>query len=453
MTKFITKYWQPLLILTLTFHLVLLVKLKFTAWPEMVLWPYLLLQGLLPYKDIAMAHSPLLVLKLAVVYKIFGVGILQLKVFTWLVIILTDVLVFAISNKLWKKKVALFSVITYVVLQLFYDGNGLWFDLLLAPLAIATFYVTITKKYFFTGILFALMFLTKQTAIWFLFPIAISVSKGKLPVIKEAVTKFVLGNAVVFTIFLLLLITFGLLPDFYNWAVSFGLFILPRSVGQIQLPDIKNLIVSLFPFSLFIPLLLVKRMKIKNLAMWTMAGILGAYPRFEYFHFQPGIAFLAFGTSIFFVTFNKKDILSKILIPVYVVCCFYLSFSFVVRNYNEGVRFYEANVQEVAQYVREHTVPGDKIFVLNWWDNIYALTNTLPATDPWVPQLFWYQELPGIQDAEVENMAKSKPKLIVFQDYSDTGLASYKPKILYNFITANYKFVQKIDGVNILIPN
>lgn len=450
MQKYVSKYWKILLFFVLFLHLSLLLKLKFTAWPEMLLWPYLMLNGFIPYKDVAIAHTPLLIFKLAIFYKIFGVGILQLKIFTWLLVLVTDVLVYIISNKIWKRKVAFFSLFAFMILQIFYDGNGLWFDLLLAPLALSTFYLSINKKYFLSGLLFSLMFLTKQTAVWFLIPIGLKMFSEQSTF--NNLKKFLFGALVVVIPFLLILLILGILPNFYNWSINFGVFVLPRSVGQIQLPDLKNLMVSVFPFSIFIPLLLIKKMKIKNLALWTLAGIMGSYPRFEYFHFQPGIAFLSFGTAIFFVTYNKKDILSKILIPVYILGCFYLFFSFVIRNYNEGVRFYESNVSDVSKYVINNTVSGDKIFVVNWWDNIYPLTNTLSATDPWVPQLSWYQEQPGIQDKEVQDLIRSKPKLILFQNYTETGLSAYKPQKVYDFIMNNYKFKEKIDGIDVLIP-
>ena len=72
-------YWKLILAGILVVHLFLLIYLKFTAWPEMTLWPYLITKGWLPYQDIAIAHTPLMIGLLAIVYKIFGVGILQLK--------------------------------------------------------------------------------------------------------------------------------------------------------------------------------------------------------------------------------------------------------------------------------------------------------------------------------------------------------------------------------------
>ena len=83
------KNWQKITIIILGIlgiHLFLLTQFKFTAWPEMLLWPYLSIHNLLPYRDIAVAHTPLLIAALSITYKIFGVGILQLKIFTWILI-------------------------------------------------------------------------------------------------------------------------------------------------------------------------------------------------------------------------------------------------------------------------------------------------------------------------------------------------------------------------------
>ena len=122
-----------------------------------------------------------------------------------------------------------------------------------------------------------------------------------------------------------------------------------------------------------------------------------------------------------------------------------------MRNFNEGTRFYEQDVQDVVSYIKSNTNMQDRIFVMNWWDNIYALSDRLPATDPWVPQLSWYMELPGIQDKMVENLMESKPKMIIINPYSEVGLSAYVPQKVYDYVTANYKLQEKVDGLDILI--
>jgi len=424
-------------------------NLKYTAWPEMLLWPYMMIQGLLPYKDIAIAHTPHLVIDLAIFFKIFGVGVLQLKIYTWLLIIFTDLVVYWVSNKLWNRKVAIVSTFSFVILQIFFDGNGLWFDSLLAPFSVLLFYLVSKKNYLWTGIVWAVMFLTKQTAVWFLLPIAWQVAKNEERKMKNLI-KYVYGVSIVLGSFLLLLFTFNLLPSFYTWAVNFGIFILPGAQGQIQLPDLKNLIVAGFPFVVFVPFLLNKKNRNLNLLAWVIAGVMGTYPRFEYFHFQPAIPFLAIIIAIV-VTGVKQNKLIKAFLIFYTLGSVYLFANYFMRNWREGTRFLEADVVDVVSYVRNNTHENEKIFVLNWWDNIYPLTGTLPATDPWVPQLPWYQDLPGVQEKEVENLRATKPKLILFKEYEQVGLAAYKPQKVLDFINSNYTLKEEIDNIGIFV--
>lgn len=454
------KSWQKITILflgILGIHLFLLTQFKFTAWPEMLLWPYLSIHNLLPYRDIAIVHTPLLIGILAAVYKIFGVGILQLKIFTWILILGIDCFLFLIAKKLWNYKVALITVSSFVLWQLFFDGNGLWFDLFMTASVLASFYFVEKKRYFWVGIFWALAFISKQTAIYFLLPIGISIISNILrrplkgdP--RKVIMDFIFGVFIIFGMTLLLLFAFHLLPSFYNWAIKFGIFILPKAEGQVQLPDLKGLMMAVLPFTIFIPLIWKTGKKNINLLLWTIVGGLGAYPRFEYFHFQPAIPFLAIATGLMFTNLSKKNILLKIFIPIYIFGSLILFAGYFLRNWREDTRFFEQNVQDVVSFVKYDTKQGDRVFVMNWWENIYALTDTIPATDPLVPQLSWYQTLPGIQDRELTNLKNSKPKLILLQDYADSGLAAYIPQKVYNYVMANYRLKQKVDGIEVLIP-
>ncbi len=443
-------------------HLVLLIVLKFTAWPEMTLWPYLITKGWLPYRDIAVAHTPLMLFDLSLFYKVFGTGILQLKIFTWILILFTDGLVFGVVRKIWNQKSAFLATIFFAVWMLFFDGNGLWFDLYMGLLAFCSFYFVTCKNWLWTGIFWALAFISKQTAVWLLIPILFEmiinlqrhylnkkVMHYRLAVKK--ILKFAAGIFVIAVPFVVILEVLKIFPDFWNWAVKFGVFILPKAQGQIQLPDLKALCVAVFPFLIFIPLILKTGKKNINLLVWAIAGALGAYPRFEYFHFQPAIPYLAIATALGIESFkDKRNLFIKIFIPIYILGNLYILGSFFIRNFNEGTRFYEKDVVEVADYVKYNTSSGDPIFVMNWWDNIYALTNTLPSTDPWIPQLSWYMEIPGIQEKMIADLQENPPKLIVFKPYTNFGLSSYIPEKIYNYVMANYTTGQKVDGVVIL---
>jgi hypothetical protein len=425
-------------------------NLKFTAWPEMTLWPYLILHGLLPYKDIAIAHTPLLLVKLSVFYKLFGVGIIQLKIFTWLSILFLDLLTFWIAKKLWNVKTALIALSSFVIWQLFFDGNGLWFDIFMGLIILISYFFIQKKKYFWAGFFWMLAFISKQTAAFFIIPIGLSLIQDYNLKINNY--KNFIGGAVVVTIlFILIIWAFGILPSFVNWAINFGIFVLPKASGQVQLPDLKALIVTIFPFLIFIPIIWKDFKKNINLLIWSIAGGLGAYPRFEYFHIQPAIPFLALAIGIFFSEKLWKIKLIKVFLVFYILGSLYLFGGFFMRNWGEGTRFYEQDVQDVVAYVDSNTKPTDKIFVMNWWDSVYSLSNRLPAVDPWIPQLSWYTEIPGIQDKMIVDLKSVKPKLIILYPYSDSGLSAYIPQKIYDYVIQNYKLKEKVDDVDILI--
>lgn len=428
-------------------------NLKFTAWPEMLVWPYLITRGWLPYLNMAIVHTPILNIVLALFYKIGGVEINQLKYFTWIIIVLSDLILYLIANKIWGKKTAIFSVISFAIWQIFFDGNGLWFEILIIPQVMILFYSLYRKKYLLSGIIWSLMIFTKQTSIWFAIPIVYEIWKnGSKKQQTSNIKNIIFGALVTGVIALVGLYLWGVLPAFWSWAIKFGVFVLPRSNGQIQLPGIKNILVSVYPFLIFFVLISIDVRKNINLLFWIVAGCLGAYPRFEYFHFQPGVPFLGIVSGLIYANFSKMSKYQKYVVVVYLFGALYLFSGFFMRNYREGVRFYDQSVINIERYVKEKTSPDDKIFVMNWWDSIYALTDTFPATNPLIPQLSWYQELPGIQDNEIRDLKAYVPKLILLQPYSETGLSSYIPQKLYDYVLANYKIKDKIDGIEIYVP-
>jgi hypothetical protein len=435
-------------------HLTILFYTKFTAWPEMLAWPDLMVRGWLPYKDIAIAHTPFLVTVTAFIYYLFGVGVIQLKILTWTLILTTDIFLFYISTKLWNRRVAIFTLLTYIFLQSVFDGNGLWFDSVLTLESLVIFYLVFKKKYLLTGAAWGIAFFTKQTALWLALAIFLSVIYSDSKKRVESVINLASGAFIVFLLTIGALYLTGVLPQFIKWALWFGMLILPSSPGQMHFPTIKNISVIMFLFSPFLLMFIDKKIR-KNsyLLFWGVCGALGMYPRFEYFHLQPAIPYIAMFAGIAYSHLsNKKKFLSMGML-LYTIGILYIFTGFFLRNINEGVRFYEQNVKNVTAYVKSKILPGEAIFIMNWWDNVYALTSTVPAANPLVPQLEWYQEIQGTQDEEIADLIASKPKLILLQPYSSIGLDSYIPKKLYEYVLLNYTTQDVVDGIEILVPN
>lgn len=440
----------------LIFHLVFLLNLKFTAWPEMLTWPYLIVSGWLPYKDIAIAHTPLMLADLFIFFKVFGVGIMQLKIFTWILILGLDVLVFWIARKFWGVRVAFLSLFTYVLLQVVYEGNGLWFDLYMTLLALLSFYFLQSKKYLLAGIFWALAFLSKQTAFWFLIPIGATILidnnvQRSLKATPLKVGRFALGALGPALSFIGILYFFGILPDFYKWAIEFGIGVLPRAIGQIQLPTARQLLVYLSPFLLLLPLLFKIDKKNIPLILFAVFGMMGVLPRWELFHFQPGLPFLAIAGGIGSGTFLKNK-LRKFVFFIPLIFVMILFAKTLVNDWGKETRFYENGVKRVSEYVRANTQIGDRILVLNWWDSIYVFSNTISSTRPWVPQLEWYMEQEGVQDVVLKSLRLNPPELVVLNPYSDSGLAAYKPQKVLEWVIRNYKISENVSGLEVWLP-
>jgi len=415
-------------------------NLSFTAWPEMLTWPYLLLKGFLPYRDIAIAHNPLMLFDLTIFYKIFGVGIWQLKVFTWLLILFTGLVLFGVTKKLWNRKVATVALFFYFPLVFLYDGNGLWFDLALAPPGLVIFYLLRKKDYFWAGVFWALAFLTKQTAFWFLVPISLVVYKKPKAFIK--------GVLLIFAVFLVILYFLGIGQDFYFWALQFGIGILPRSAGQLSAPSLRQFLLAFLPF---LPLVFLGR-KNWQILVWALFGLMGAFPRWELFHFQPALPFLAIGLGLLFADFRKFRKPLQMVFVLYLLGLSFLVFKACKYKWQVPDRFVEREVLEVADYISNNTSENETIYVLNAWDSLYALADRLPATRPLVPHLAWYMEMPGIQEEIVSDLESERPALIIQGEYEDVGLGAYKPALIADFMRQNYQVKDRIGKYLILVP-
>lgn len=431
-------------------------KIQFTAWPEMNLWPYLILKGWVPYKDFAIVHTPFLILLLSFFNKIFGVGISQLKYFTWSFIVFSNLTLFFVVKKLFNEKKALLALFIYIPLLIFFQGNGLWFDLVLAPLGLLIYFFLTKKKYLFAGIFFFLAVFTKQTAIWFSIPILFQIFSSHEFSIKKSwqgMDYFLLGFLSPTLITLLIFWLFKFLPDFTFWAIKFGMFYLPKATGQIHFPALRELAVSFIPF-LFLVLYVYMFKKKTNwpLIVWAVFGILGAYPRWEWFHYQPALSFVAIIASLVFFESNKK--IEKIIWSLLFIAVIFLSGRHIYRNWGLETRFYDSLTKKVVSEVKEKVKPNEKIQVINYWDNIYPLTDTLPSFKPWTPYLTWYLKYPSIENKYVYEMGINKPNVIVQGKFVENSPNSYEILELHNFIENFYEPIKTIDGqVDILLLN
>ena len=302
----------------LLFHLFLLFNLRFTAWPEMVSYPYLLNNGFKLYTDFVHPYPPVLTLFLAGLYKIFGYKLIVLKTFTWLLILSNDVLIFLIVKKLTKYNLgAILTLASYVLLQSFLEGNQLWFDLAIVPSLLFGTLLLIKKKYFWAGLGFALAALIKQTVgiylvITFLYLIF---TKEKL----KNVYSFAVGPIALGALLVLYLISANSFSDFLNWTLVYPFTYWTKFPGYVQMSLNKTQILILA--SLLLPLILIasKAKKYTLMFLFFAASLVLVYPRFSFFHFQLALAFLAILYGIILAETKQVTYRFLLIIPLVVV--------------------------------------------------------------------------------------------------------------------------------------
>ncbi len=373
----------------------------------MLNYPFFLANGWMPYRDWSSVYTPFFLYFLKFFYDIFGYTISSYQLLVILIFAVTSLLVFRIT----KSFIALsFFAVAYFA----FGGNAVWFEMFLAPF-ILTMYLLNNST--LISLLFSICVLSKQTA-FYLLPLVIN------DLIKKPVPFLLLV-----IIFVVYLIVNNLIFDFYRWGIEF-VFFLPKA-GDISFPTLKQgLVVLTFIF----PLIILKNPKTAKFSFFTL---LFAFPRFEFFHLIPFL-------TIFTVAVSKKPFLFLVpLIPTLLL---------FKTTLNLGNRFIEPSVLEIASDLQK----ADKsIFSLNGPDQIYFLTNKMPAVRPWVDQLPW--QLKFVKEEFYESFIAARPDIIITKPYLAEpvqGLGAYKPENVWKFVSNNYHLVKTYgDNTQILERN
>lgn len=434
------------LFLILSFHLLILSLLQFTAWPEMVSFPYFINSGFVLYKDLVHAYPPLLVSILAVLYKTFGYGIWVLKFLAWGSFLVNDILIFILLKKFTKNiNLSLSGVLVYAILQPVLEGNMVWPDLLIIPFLLLTFLFLFNRKYFFAGISIGLAILIKQTGIFYIGISGIWLLVYERKNLKN-ILNYVSGILIITLPFLILLIRQNALNDFVNWTIIYPSKYWTKFPGYVQLfPTLRENIILLV---LVLPLafLIIKSSKkifsdkiFLLLFGFLLAGIAGVYPRFSFFHLQSGLAF--FVILIFYLVakarMNYKYLL---IIPVLILIINFKSLTF------GGNRFWNEDLI-LGQKIESETASNRPIYLLGLNSDLYTFSNRLP-NKPWLDNFGWYLEIPNVQESVIKSFMENPPSTI-FWRIPDSGnwydIGSYQPKLITDYIMKNYKKVKEIQ--------
>ncbi len=454
----IDKYTYYFLFFLLVFHIILLVNTKFTLWPEMVVYPYLVNNGFLLYKDIFNPYPPLLTIILSQITKVLGYGVLNFQIFTWLVILFIDGIIFTLARRITKNSShALLSVIFFTFFSIPFGVNGLWFDLVQTPfilISVYLFYSFILKKkfyYFYLSAFFLLVGVSlKQQAAWLFIGFLLFIIFSKKISAREFLKRL---HILIFLLFFAAVLHLmfshylGVVEDFLFWVVKFPIFEASSMPGYVLFPMARQIVVLTALFLIFTPIFLTRVFVYRFILLISLYLLVFAYPRFDYFHLIPSLAVIALLAGPLIERFFKSPLIVKTVSLFALVFLASFSARFYLNSLASEVRFFEKEIFDSAVFISNYVPQEEKIYIQNGPDQLLVLSQRLPPK-PWADEFSWYLEIGGMQDEIIQGIRMEQTKFIVFKPYKEGekyDLGVYRPKKIADFINRDYKNVMQIS--------
>lgn len=417
----------------------------------MVVYPYLVNNGFLIYKDLINPYPPVFIIFLSLFSKIFGYSPQPYQILTWAVIIVVDLSIFNVVRKISKNYYhAFFALLLFVIFSLPFGINGLWFDLIQVPFVIFSVYhfylylefkkTSYLNKSFYLAI--ATFFIKQQAAWIIIFYLGILLYKNRASpqkLIQNLILPFAF-SLFLLTIHLIVFYKLGILRDFVFWAVILPFFKASAIPGYVALPALKQLLIVLIPFTLVVFSALNAKTREYFLIICALPVALFAYPRFDYFHLIAYLAIIAIALGIQLKSLKNLE-LKQLYLPIIAIGLLSIfTIHYFQNNWLTEIRFFEPDIQSSAHLLSIVTSPQEKIYIQNGPDQLLPLSKRLPIK-PWAIQFPWYFEVSSLQSRTISAIESQKPQFIVYKPYEGKekyALGSYMPSILVTYLDTNY---------------
>lgn len=396
------------IILALVAHLGYLFKTTFVDFPELLIYPWYIHQGMLPYRDFIIPYTPALNYLLYPLYLLFGFSPQSERIIAYSFILVTDIVIYFLVKHLTRRTwAALVALIFFVFWQPIFAGNTLWHETIMTPLFLLVFWLVVRhnektsiRSAVVIGLLLALLTLMKQTAAWFAIPIIVFMGVRNVAIIAIIIG---LSHVFVWGIFAF----FGVGKEYFFWTVNFLLHLSKNPGLYRDVPsrgDLFLILPSLVP-------LIFLRYRI----LFGVIVVLGffAFPRWDLFRLQPMLGFVAVGIGLVF---------SKVRYKPWMVMLFILVIIGSVRSMKRFVmvydpmqpRFFANEYNALIDFTKQH-VDGP-FAALGTVENIYFGTKTRPAI-PVTPLFPWYISLPGYQQSIIDRLEGERLQYVLYAPF------------------------------------
>ncbi len=440
---------------------------------RMVLQPWLLQQGFIPYSHIGDEHTPLLPLVLSWLSPLFNNdALLTARVahgaLIWLIIAACIWVVFAKTGH-WG---AIACGAYFFALSSRLGFWAMWYDLAIVPIFLAAFFIITSKRISFSmqllliGLLSGIGFLIKQHAlvIFVIVPITLVAqprgTKDTWDRYIKPLTLSVIG--ILIPILIYLLYYFSLTNDWYAiwyWVILFNLVGEYNDLGA-KAPSLQEIRTILPVFIMIIPFTLKtigytrakKKSDVTGLAerwwllLMIMLSAIMLYPRYSTMHWATMLPFLAIASGIacaellFATTENRGQIYQQWGIYLAIVGMLWigsglLNYGSAYRNREMRTLIEYDTLPELAKLITD-TTPLENIVLFpddEGVGNLYYLLKKLPPrfwimNYPWFRNDYeinqWLIEIETAQPAQVIYFTSRNPQL--YPEMNDYILERYK---------------------------
>lgn len=452
-TTFKTK-WLIFLAAIVGMHAFMLTKLIFFPYPEFFIYPYLTNSGLLPYKEIMDQHFPGLMF-FPVNFATLGMQEWQdARVWAIGIVVVIHILLFLIGRRIFNsEKLALLGNLIFIIWQPFFEGWVLWIDSFLPLFLLPAFYFSYLavkkgrkKDLLLAGLFFGIALLFKQVIL----PLAILVAA--ILYIKRRKLSEVIWFGIGITPLPLLMFAYfwkiGVFQDFWYWTVVYNLTTF-ADYGM-KAPFFSGIVrvVAVFGMVLF-SWFHRKHGLAFFITLFTVGSLAAAYSRFDFVHFQPALPFVALGTVLALDWLWKKRSV-RFIIAIYIAGTIFFLSVFYRGHIGEGVIFFDAETQMVAEKIKQETYPGEHIFIYGPPAHLYQMTETLPSGYIYIQQFSWF--LIVSEDLILNSLKRDSPHLVVADrtmSVDEQYLVDFSPKI-NSYLLENYATWDKIGETEFL---
>jgi hypothetical protein len=453
-----TLFWKDLLILVClgTFHLFILYSTPFINWPEMLLYPWLVIrQRMNLFTEAVITYPPGSILALGALFEIFGYSLPSARLIAYLFIVFIDITVYIIVRKITgRRSTGTGAVLLFTLCTVFFEGNTLWFETMMTPLYLVSFYSLVrflstrnTRYLYYTALISSLSFLIKQTGVLSFGAIAgvIMLASQKF---RQAMKQIFISLGIFLLLPSLAFLYFILTKrggEFIYWVVVMVSEFSKNGSGYALFPTRSDVLYSsplifmfLITVTLCVSFLKDRRWSVPLLS-FSIISVIGAFPRFGFHRLIPACAFLSIGMAFGANEWRKRNRGIALFFLSLLIGIFFVLIPKYLHRVKTLPQFFTQKERELARFMEEKT-NGEPFAIVGDYDYMYFLMDKRPSVIPWIQLFPAPADAPGLQYTLIESLKSQNIRYVFVIPYHPDNVffGGRRPEKLLQYIENVY---------------